>query len=192
MFRLARVRKDDRLLDVACGTGDVCRTFGGGQPAPQRIVGLDFAAGMLALARLKAHSPVHWCRGDGTALPFRDGSFSLVTCAFGVRNFQDLDTGLREMYRVLTPGGRAVVLEFGMPSTAVLRGLYGLYFRVVMPLAATVVSRDRSGAYRYLPRSVLSFCDRAEFVSRFRRVGFADVEVYPQTLGIVSVFLAHK
>jgi demethylmenaquinone methyltransferase/2-methoxy-6-polyprenyl-1,4-benzoquinol methylase len=96
------------------------------------------------------------------------------------------------MWRVLQPGGRAVLLEFGMPSAPGLRSLYRFYFTCVMPLAASILSRDRSGAYRYLPQSVLSFPGRAGVVASLRRVGFAAVDVVPLTLGIVSVYRARK
>jgi demethylmenaquinone methyltransferase / 2-methoxy-6-polyprenyl-1,4-benzoquinol methylase len=96
------------------------------------------------------------------------------------------------MWRVLRPGGRAIVLEFSLPSLPVLRQIYLLYFNTLMPLAASVLSRDRSGAYRYLPRSVLSFCDRTEIASCSRRVGFAEIDTFPLTMGIVSAYRARK
>lgn len=192
MARVAEIRPDDVLLDVACGTGDVCRAFASGRPAPERIVGVDFAMEMLRLAASRSRAATRWCQADAAALPFGDESFSVATCAFGIRNFQNLENGLREMWRVLRPGGRAIILEFGLPTAPVLRGLYCLYFRHVMPIAATVLSRDRSGAYRYLPQSVLSFQDQAGIVSSLRQVGFIEVDVFPQTLGVVSIYRAHK
>ena len=192
LIRRAEVRPDDAMLDIACGTGDVCRAFASAFPAPARIVGVDFAMQMLRLAVPRSNGVTRWCQGDARFLPFGDAAFSLITCAFGIRNFQDLDEGLREMWRVLHPGGRAIILEFGLPSTPVLRTLYRLYFNHIMPVAATLLARDRSGAYRYLPRSVLSFRDQAGIVSALRQVGFANVEVFPLTLGIVSVYRARK
>jgi demethylmenaquinone methyltransferase/2-methoxy-6-polyprenyl-1,4-benzoquinol methylase len=192
MVRLAGIRPGDTLLDVACGTGDVCRAFAAARPGPAQFVGADFAIRMLGLAQRRSSGAIRWCQADASSLPFADKSFSLVTCAFGIRNFQKLDCGLREMWRVLRPGGRAIILEFSMPSMPVLRGLYRLYFNRVMPIAATVLSRDRSGAYRYLPRSVLCFHDRAGIVSSLRQVGFAEVGVFPLTLGIVAIYRAFK
>ncbi len=192
MVRRAEVRPDEVLLDVACGTGDVCRAFAVAQPAPARIVGGDFAMQMLRRARPRSDPRIGWCQADALALPFAPESFSLLTCAFGVRNFQNFDTGLREMHRVLRPRGRVILLEFGLPSAPVLRSIYGLYFTWLMPLAASVLARDRLGAYRYLPRSVLSFHDRAGIVSGLRQAGFAQVEVFPLSLGVVSIFRACK
>lgn len=188
----ADVRADDVLVDVACGTGDVCRAFAGGRPAPARIVGVDFAANMLELAQARPAGGTAWCRADALRLPLRDGSASIVTSAFGVRNFQDLGVGLREMWRVLRPGGRALILEFGLPTTPVLRRLYGVYFTRVMPRVAALLARDRAGAYRYLPRSVLSFADRAGIVASLSAAGFASVDVIPLTLGVVSIYRARK
>jgi demethylmenaquinone methyltransferase/2-methoxy-6-polyprenyl-1,4-benzoquinol methylase len=192
MVRIADVRPDDVLLDVACGTGDVARAFAAGQPAPARTIGCDFAMEMLRLARPRDEARLAWCQADGLALPVADETASIVSCAFGIRNFQSLDSGLREMWRVLRPGGRAIILEFSVPSVPVLRQLYLAYFTRVMPLAATVISRDRSGAYRYLPRSVVSFHDREGIQSCLVRAGFSRVDVFPLTFGIVSVYRATK
>lgn len=192
MVRLAGVRPDDVLVDVACGTGDVARAFAAGRPAPARIVGTDFSAEMLRRARPRRAARLAWCQADAAALPLADASVTIVTCAFGVRNFQDLDAGLREMHRVLRPGGRALILEFSLPTRPVLRRLYLAYFTGLLPLAATVVSRDRSGAYRYLPRSVVSFHDCDGIASRLRGVGFSRADAFPLTWGIVSVLRAIK
>ena len=192
MVRTAEIRPEDCLLDIACGTGDVARAFAAAQPAPARITGADFALEMLRLALPRSSERLSWCQADALHLPFADESHTLVTCAFGIRNFQDLETGLREMHRVLRPGGRAIILEFSMPTLPVLKQLYTLYFTGIMPRLATLISRDRSGAYRYLPQSVVSFTDREGIRSSLGRAGFRQVEVFPLTLGIVSVYRALK
>jgi demethylmenaquinone methyltransferase/2-methoxy-6-polyprenyl-1,4-benzoquinol methylase len=125
-------------------------------------------------------------------LPFGDGTFTLTSCAFGVRNFQDLDAGFREMHRVLRPGGRSAILEFSMPDRPLARRLYGLYFQRIMPALATLVSRDRTGAYRYLARSVVEFVGRDEMIARLGQAGFARVGTYPLTFGIVLLYIAEK
>ena len=191
---LARTTRQDSVLDVACGTGDLARAFA---RRAGSVVGVDFAERMLALAAgRKARGPACtvpcWCRADALCLPFADGTFNMTGCAFGVRNFQDLDCGFREMYRALRPGGRAVIVEFSMPLNRALRWLYGLYFEWLMPLLATLISRDRTGAYRYLSRSVVEFVGRDDMVSRLRDAGFARVAATPLTFGIVVVYVAEK
>ena len=205
MVQLAGVRPDDVLLDVACGTGDVARSFAAGTAAtgqgekvapvglrPRRIVGLDFSLPMLELAARRPIVAGDFCQGDALRLPIADESVSLVTCAFGVRNFQDLTSGFREMYRVLRPGGRAVLLEFCLPRLPVLRTAYVCYIQRVLPFLARVISRDQSGAYRYLPSSVVSFPNREAVAARLREAGFASVAVHPLTLGIVAVYVAER
>jgi len=212
---LAKTNSSDRVLDVACGTGDFARAFA--LAVPRVVVGCDFAEDMLKLARGKRRqaprgmpfsaSPsasgsepvpfcrgrvLRWCRADALALPFADHSFSLVSCAFGVRNFQDLATGLREFHRVLSPGGRAVILEFSVPRSRLLGRLYQAYFNRILPGLATLLSRDRSGAYYYLPKSVSSFADSAGMTQALQASGFERVECHRQTIGIVTAFIAWK
>jgi len=192
MVRLAAVRPDDVLLDVACGTGEVARAFASAPVRPGRIIAVDFSRPMLARA---AARPIIWgsfWQADALHLPVADASVSIVTCAFGIRNFQVLGEGLSEMYRVLRVGGRAVVLEFALPRRPLLRRLYLLYFTRIMPMAATLVSRDRTGAYRYLPRSVVSFPDSEGVVSTFQSAGFGRVAVHRRSGGIVTLYVASK
>lgn len=187
---LAGTSQADRVLDVACGTGDFARTFA--RHSPRLVVGCDFAERMLSLAASRDGRAIRWCRADAMTLPFADQSFSLVGCAFGVRNFQDLAAGLREFHRVLSPGGRAVILEFSMPRLGILGRLYRAYFDRVLPGLATLLSRDRSGAYHYLPKSVSSFVDAAGVSHALRAAGFERVECRRQTIGVVTVFVAWK
>ena len=192
MVRVAEVQPSDVLLDVACGTGDVARTFACAAVRPRRIIGADFSGPMLERAVDRPIVNGLFCQADALGLPLADASVSIVTCAFGIRNFQNLECGLREMNRVLRPGGRAVILEFAVPTTPILRGLYLFYFRRVLPVAATLISRDRTGAYRYLPESVLSFQGSDEIASALKAVGFDEVAVRSMTAGIVSVYVACK
>ncbi len=188
-IRLAGVTRDDDVLDIATGTGDLARAFAKAQP--RSIVGTDFAHEMLSQARLVTGGGVdRWCEADALRLPFRDQSFSITSCAFGVRNFRDLDTGLAEMHRVLRPGGRAVILEFTRPRNAIARGFYELYSNRLMPVFASWVSGDKSGAYRYLPKSVVSFLDAAQMCERLRGVGFTEAHATPLTMGVVTVYVA--
>ena len=187
---MAKIKPPDEVLDLACGTGDFARAFAA--VSPSGVVGCDFSGRMLALAASRDGPRIGWCRADALTLPFADGSFSVASCAFGVRNWQDLARGLDEMYRVLRPSGRAVILEFSMPRAAFLGPLYMFYFRKILPWLATLISRDRTGAYRYLPESVSRFVKPAEMIERLRSAGFGRVEHRRLTIGIVTVFVAWK
>jgi demethylmenaquinone methyltransferase/2-methoxy-6-polyprenyl-1,4-benzoquinol methylase len=189
---LARVGHSDRVLDVACGTGDFARAFEAANDPPPVIVGCDFAEQMLALAAARSATSLVWVQGDALCLPFANRAFTVASCAFGVRNFQDLEAGLREMHRVLEVGGRAVILEFSRPSHPLWRSLYEFYATRLMPIGASLVSRDRTGAYRYLPKSVVSFPDPADLCELLHETGFSEVSATPMTLGIVTVYVAHK
>ncbi len=189
---LAKVTPDDAVLDIASGTGDFARAFA--KAGPRTVVGSDFAHEMLTRARQgdAGTTSCQWCEADALKLPFRTGTFSITCCAFGVRNFRDLDAGLAEMYRVLQRGGRAVILEFTRPGNALTRRLYELYSNRFMPAAASWFSGDRSGAYRYLPKSVVSFVGAAEMCTRLRGVGFDEASATALTMGVVTVYIARK
>jgi len=192
MVRLAAVRPDDVLLDLACGTGDVARAFASASPRPAGIIAVDFSLAMLKLAVPRHVNDLTWVQADALHLPLAPAGVTIVTCAFGIRNFQDLGAALREIHRVLTPGGRAVILEFSIPTVAIFRHVYRLYAGHVLPALAWLIGHDRTGAYRYLHKSVLSFPGREEIVSSLRAAGFADVVVHPLSWGVVTIYLASK
>ena len=187
--RLAGIKPTDRVLDIACGTGDLARAF---VRAPAQVVGLDFAGEMLRRAVDNSPRACRWVRGDALQLPFADDAFDVTSCAFGVRNFQNLETGLREMHRVLKPGGRAMILEFSMPTNPVLRRIYHFYFAKIMPKLAAGISRDRTGAYDYLPSSVVSFATPPEMIDQLSSAGFESVGATRLTFGIVYIYRADK
>lgn len=183
--RLVQPRPSDRVLDVACGTGDLTLAFARSKPAPAAVTGLDFTPQMLDVARCKSTpKEATFLEGDAMSLPFADGSFDVLSIAFGIRNVSDPARALREFRRVLAPGGRLVILEFGQPRQAVLRWLNDLYTHRVMPLTASIIARDRSGAYRYLPRSVASFLEPAALAAAVSEAGFATVAQHPLTFGV--------
>jgi len=188
--RLAQMGPRDEVLDIASGTGDLARAFH--RAGPKLVVGTDFAHQMLLRAADRARGPRHWCESDAMALPFPQACFDVVSCAFGIRNFQNLDGGLREMVRVLRPGGRAIILEFTTPGNRVIRSVHGVYARRFMPFAASLISGDQTGAYRYLPESVVSFVSGEELVHRLHSVGFDRVERVPMTMGVVTVYAAWR
>lgn len=183
--RLVRPTPQDRVLDVACGTGDLTLAFAHANPAPATVTGLDFTPQMLDVARCKARqADASFVEGDAMNLPFADASFDVLSIAFGIRNVSEPDRALREFRRVLSPGGRLVILEFGEPRQGVLRWLNNVYTRRVMPLTASIIARDTSGAYRYLPKSVASFLDPAALARSVADAGFTDVMQHPLTFGV--------
>jgi len=182
-----------RILDVATGTGDLAFTLASTAPEAE-VVGVDFAEPMLERARHKAGDRAERLRfevGDGTALRFDEGRFDAVTIGYGLRNFRDIDAGLREFLRVLRPGGRLVVLEFPPPPGGVFGAVYGFYFRYVLPAVGALVS-GRGAAYRYLPASVIAFPPPDALADRMRAAGFTDVRYRLQTFGISAIHVGEK
>ncbi len=190
--KIAGVQQGDSVLDIACGTGDLLRAFDAGAVRPSRLTGADFSLGMLRHAVNSDAPTASWLQADGLSLPFASESFDITSCAFGVRNFQDLNAGLREMHRVLRPGGRAVILEFTRPANRVVRFVHEFYSARLMPLGARILSRDRTGAYSYLPKSVVSFVDASAMCRRLKAAGFAKATATPLTFGVVTVYRADK
>jgi demethylmenaquinone methyltransferase/2-methoxy-6-polyprenyl-1,4-benzoquinol methylase len=183
------------LLDVCTGTGDLALAYAAHAAPGVRIVGSDFCAPMLDRGRDKSRrsgADVEWVEADAMALPFADGEFAVVTVAFGLRNIADTSRGLAEMARVLRPGGRLAILEFSLPSSRVLRGLYLGYFRHVLPFVGNLVARNRSDAYTYLNRSVEEFPTGERLAATVRAAGFDHVEQVPLTFGIATLTIATR
>jgi demethylmenaquinone methyltransferase/2-methoxy-6-polyprenyl-1,4-benzoquinol methylase len=167
----AVVRPGDRVLDAACGTGDLAVATA--KAGAAGVTGLDFSEEMLARARRKAPQ-LEWIRGDLLALPFADGTFDAATVGFGVRNVADLELALRELRRVLRPDGRVAILEITQPR-GLLRPFYSLWFDRVVPLLGKVL--PGGSAYAYLPASVKRFPDAERLATLMRDAGFGDVRV---------------
>lgn len=188
-----------RILDLACGTGDFSiaiakRAREKGIPA--HVTGVDLSEGMLAVMKDKVAKEglgemISIETGDGEALHFTDNAFDRVTIAFGIRNFENREKGLREMLRVLCPGGRLVILELSVPQNAFFRWCYNLYFLHILPLIGGKVSGDKA-AYRYLPASVLNFPGPREFMETLRECGFSEVEHKAMTFGICRLYTGIK
>ena len=184
--KLADLRPGDRVVDVACGTGDLtlqfARALGSGAPT---VIGIDFTHEMLPIARRKgAQAAAAFLNGDAMCLPLADASADVVSIAFGIRNVADPAAACREFRRVLRPGGRLIILEFSLPTLAPMRAMYNFYFRKVLPRTATLISGDKTGAYKYLPESVNTFIDRAAMMRMMTEAGFVDVTQHPMTFGI--------
>jgi len=192
-FRHILSRPEARILDLCCGTGDM--TFAlrrqAAQPSPQ-ILGADFSHAMLQRAAAKSAAAAQngsipkWIEADALNLPFPNGHFDLVTSAFGFRNLADYGAGLREIARVLRPGGECGILDFGEPKGAV-GALYRIYFKQVLPRVGTVISGVR-GPYAYLPASVERFPAPDEMLARMKSAGFAEASWTPFTFGIAGLY----
>lgn len=191
----AAPKPGERLLDLCTGTGDVAIEFA--QACPDlRIVGLDLSEEMLKVAhekcaRLSLDHRIELIHGDALALPFGESSFEIVTIAFGLRNLPDRARGLREIYRVLAPGGRAMILEFSVPQNVLARSVYLPYLRYILPRVGGLLAGARA-PYEYLRDSILHFPDRATILEELHDVGFRPVGYRDLTLGIATLYWGGK
>lgn len=183
-----------QMLDVATGTGDFA--IEALKLNPAKITGIDISAGMLEMGQKKIVSrglshKIELLLGDSENLPFADHFFDAVTVAFGVRNFENLEKGLKEINRVLKPGGMIVVLEFSKPRKFPFKTLYNFYFKFVLPRVGRLISNDKA-AYTYLPESVAAFPDGEDFLNVLRKVGFNQTQCRALTFGISSIYTGVK
>ncbi|MCU7695193.1 bifunctional demethylmenaquinone methyltransferase/2-methoxy-6-polyprenyl-1,4-benzoquinol methylase UbiE [Haoranjiania flava] len=187
--------KPQSILDVATGTGDFAiMTYK--MLTPGKITGIDISKGMLEVGRekvakekLSAH--IEMMEGDSENLPFKDNSFDAVTVSFGVRNFQNLEKGIAEMYRILRPGGKLVILEFSRPKNPVFKLLYRIYMQVVTPNVGKMISKSKT-AYQYLNDSIMVFPERKDFVTVMDGVGFTGTSYEALTMGICCIYEGSK
>lgn len=186
--------KPNKILDVATGTGDLAIAVL--QTGAKEIIGVDIADRMLEIGKKKIaerqlNSVIQLQHGDSESLPFGEHSFDAVTCAYGVRNFENLEKGLREMHRVLRPGGKLVILEFSQPKQFPVKQLYRFYFRFILPLLGKIVSRH-STAYSYLPESVMAFPEGKTFCQILNSCGFKEAKARPLSFGITTLYTAFR
>lgn len=183
-----------QILDIATGTGDFA--VEAARLKPDRIVGVDISKEMLEVGRKKMtrkglSSLIEMRSGDSENLEFQDNSFDAITVAFGVRNFENLDKGLAEMYRVLRPGGQAAIIEFSRPKRFPVKQLYSFYFLRILPTIGRLFSKDHR-AYSYLPESVQAFPDGDAFLERMQQVGFSQLWGDPLSFGIATLYTGKK
>lgn len=185
-----------RILDVACGTGDSTISIAKAAAEGSSVTGADISEGMMALVKGKAEKAgvgerISLQVADGEALPYEEASFDRVTCAFGIRNFEHKEKGLAEFFRVVKPGGKAVILELSVPQNRLVRWAYDLYFLHVLPGIGSAVSGDKA-AYRYLPASVHNFPSPRDFCRMMEDAGFRNVRCRTFTFGLCRMFVGER
>ena len=182
------------MLDIATGTGDFA--IEALKLNPEKIVGVDISEGMLSVGiekmkKMGLEKTIQLQKGDSEKLPFSDNSFDAVIVSFGVRNFENLQKGLSDMFRVTKPGGYCLILEFSNPRSFPMKQLYTFYSKYCLPFLGKMISKDPS-AYTYLPESVKAFPDGPEFIHIFKSVGYSETNWIPMTGGICSIYIGQK
>jgi demethylmenaquinone methyltransferase/2-methoxy-6-polyprenyl-1,4-benzoquinol methylase len=184
----------DTVLDIATGTGDLAINLA--ETNATKIIGLDISRGMLEIGKQKIKkkaldSKIEMVLGDSENMPFEDNSFDAITVAFGVRNFETLENGLKEIYRVLKPNGTFVILETSVPTKTPFKQGYKFYTKNILPVIGKVFSKDRS-AYKYLSESASVFPFGEALNNILRNIGFINVEDFPQTFGVATIYKSSK
>jgi len=187
-------RQGDRILDVCTGTGDLALAFHRKLNGQCEVIGTDFCEEMLQVARMKPVNTgkVVFSQADAQALPFDNDSFDIVTVAFGLRNVEDTDLGLRELTRVCRPGGKIGILEFTTPRRWPIRPAYGWYFRNILPRIGQRLAKNDMSAYDYLPQSVGEFPSYEELTERMIQAGMSSAGFKPLTFGIATLYTGIK
>jgi demethylmenaquinone methyltransferase/2-methoxy-6-polyprenyl-1,4-benzoquinol methylase len=192
--KLVGTNNPKQILDIATGTADFA--IEAIKLNPDKVTGVDISEGMLKLGvekinKLGLQNKIELKLGDSENLPFADNSFDAVTVGFGVRNFEHLEKGIADIYRVMNTGGTLAVLEFSKPKKFPVKQLYNFYFKYITPAIGKIFSKD-SSAYSYLPESVNAFPDGEDFLNVLRKAGFKNAKALPQTFGIASIYIADK
>ncbi|TPN83021.1 bifunctional demethylmenaquinone methyltransferase/2-methoxy-6-polyprenyl-1,4-benzoquinol methylase UbiE [Aquimarina algicola] len=194
VVKLIKNTNPERILDVATGTGDLAIHLS--ETGASEIIGLDISEGMLEVGKQKINSKkldttIKMVKGDSENLPYEDDYFDAITVAFGVRNFENLEKGLSEIYRVLKPEGIFVVLETSIPTKTPYKQGYKLYSKNILPRIGKMFSKDKS-AYSYLSESAAAFPYGEKFNNILRKIGFIQVKDRPQTFGVATIYTATK
>ncbi|MDP7006218.1 MAG: bifunctional demethylmenaquinone methyltransferase/2-methoxy-6-polyprenyl-1,4-benzoquinol methylase UbiE [Phycisphaerales bacterium] len=191
--KAANLSIHDEVVDVACGTGDLAMAFC--REGAKSVIGVDFTHAMLEIAIDKAREvglEIDYRQGDAMKLNLADESADIVSIAFGIRNVLKPQVAFNEFYRILRPSGRLVVLEFSTPKNNLMRKLNNFYIKKIMPTTATVIAQDRSGAYKYLPKSVETFSGPEELAKMIEKSGFSNINHQPLTFGVCTITAATK
>ncbi|MGZ4054830.1 MAG: bifunctional demethylmenaquinone methyltransferase/2-methoxy-6-polyprenyl-1,4-benzoquinol methylase UbiE [Bacteroidia bacterium] len=193
-IRLLQDKKPKTILDIATGTGDFA--IEAMKLNPEKITGVDISEGMLKFGiekinKLGLQNKIELKLGDSESLPFPENSFDAITVGFGVRNFENLEKGINDIYRVLNPAGMIAILEFSKPRKFPIKQFYNFYFKIITPAIGKLFSKD-SSAYTYLPESVNAFPDGQEFLEVLKKAGFKETKAIPVTFGIASIYIAKK
>lgn len=194
VIKMVRSTTPEKVMDVATGTGDLAIAIA--KTEAKDIIGIDISNGMLDVGRRKIEaqslsSKIKMVQADSENLPYGDNTFDAITVAFGVRNFENLDKGLQEICRVLKPGGIFVVLETSNPTKFPFKQGYNFYNKFILPLIGKMFSKDKS-AYTYLSESASVFPFGEAFNNILRKNGFNNVEDFPQTFGVATIYKASK
>lgn len=193
-IKLLAKQQPKTILDIATGTADFA--IEAMQLNPEHVTGIDISEGMLTLGKGKIEKlglqhKIELLLADSENLPFSNDSFDAITVGFGVRNFENLEKGIGDMYRVLKPGGTMLILEFSKPRHFPVKQLYNIYFRYITPLVGKLFSKD-SSAYNYLPESVNAFPDGKEFLNVLTKTGLKDARDITLSCGIATIYIAKK
>ncbi len=194
------VEPTNKVLDVCTGTGELALAYSDKIGAEGFVIGSDFCFEMLVIGDQKLQQPVgavsnrttNFLAADTLILPFLDNTFDVVSVGFGIRNVSDLEMGIREMTRVVAPGGRVAILEFTQPTNPLFRGLYYFYFTKILPFVGNLISRSKDDAYGYLPRSVMKFPNCDALKAEMEQCGLTDVQFHRKTFGIVAIHVGKK
>ncbi|NLN33699.1 MAG: bifunctional demethylmenaquinone methyltransferase/2-methoxy-6-polyprenyl-1,4-benzoquinol methylase UbiE [Flavobacteriaceae bacterium] len=194
VVKSVKKEKPKSILDIATGTGDLAIAMAKATDA--KITGFDLSAGMLEVGKVKVkdenlQDQIEMIQGDAENMPFEDNSFDAITVSFGVRNFENLEKGLNEIYRVLKPGGKLIILEFSQPESFPMKQLYGFYSRSILPRIGKKISKDQS-AYTYLPDSVQAFPYGNEMKKILKKSNFVNPYDKKLTFGIASIYESKK
>lgn len=194
VVNLVKKTNPNTILDIATGTGDLAISLS--KTNAKKIIGLDISSGMLEVGRKKIEkkeleSTIEMVLGDSENLPFNDNSFDAITVAFGIRNFENLKTGLSEILRVLKPNGIFVILETSVPTKAPFKQGYNFYTNYILPTIGKIFSKDKS-AYAYLSESASKFPYGEALNNILMEIGFINVEDFPQTFGAATIYTASK